>query len=191
MSKLLLGLFLFFAAHSVSIINDPWRERMVAKYGAGPWKGLYALVSVVGFALIVWGYGLARHAPAMLYMPPMWLRPVAMLILVPVFPLLLSAYFPGRIQKVAKHPMLVATKLWAFGHLLANGTLASSLLFGAFLAWAILDRISMKDRAQRRIPSAPAAKANDITVVVGGLALYAAFVFGLHTWLIGVPLIGA
>jgi uncharacterized membrane protein len=190
MSVLLLGLIIFFAVHSVSIVSDPWRDRMVAKVGEWPWKGLYALLSLVGFVLIVWGYGFARLDPVVLYTPPVWLRPVAMVLLVPIFPLLLAAYLPGRIKSATKHPMLAAIKLWAFAHLLANGTLAALLLFGAFLVWAVLDRISMKHRRQRPIPSVPPAKANDFVAVVGGLALYVAFVLGLHGWLIGVPLIG-
>ena len=190
MSVLLLGLIIFFAVHSVSIVNEPWRDRMVTKMGEWPWKGLYSLLAVVGFILIVWGYGLARHDPVLLYSPPAWLRHLALLLLVPVFPLLLAAYLPGRIQAATKHPMLVAVKLWAVAHLLANGMLADVLLFGAFLAWAVVDRISMKRRTQRTIPSAPPSKANDISAVLVGLALYVAFIFWLHTWLIGVSPIG-
>src|SRR5512139_1447355 len=133
MNLLLVGLALFFGVHSVSIISDPWRNRMVARMGEWPWKALYALVSGAGFALIVWGYGLARHDPVVVYTPAGWLRPVAMVLLVPVFPLLLATYLPGRIQAAAKHPMLAATKLWAVAHLLVNGMLADVLLFGAFL----------------------------------------------------------
>jgi len=188
MNVLLLGLVIFFGGHSVSIVNDPWRGRMVAKMGEWPWKGLYALVSLIGFVLIVWGYGLARHDPAVVYTPPGWLRPVAMVLLVPVFPLLLATYLPGRIQAAAQHPMLVATKLWAVAHLLANGMLADVLLFGAFLVWAVLDRISMKHRMQRPVPSVPPSRVNDLIAVAGGLALYAAFVLWLHGWLIGIPL---
>ncbi len=191
MITLLLGLAIFFAVHSVSIINEPWRNRMVAKMGALPWKALYAVLSVAGFMLIIWGYGMARHDPILLYSPSPWLSHIAMLLLVPVFPLLLAAYFPGRIKTVTKHPMLAATKFWALAHLLANGMLADVLLFGAFLAWAVLVRISMKQRQQRPLPGAPATKANDIIVVVVGLALYLAFVFWLHALLIGVPLSGA
>lgn len=187
MSILILGLVVFFAAHSVSIVNEPWRNRMVAKFGEKPWKGVYSLVSIAGFALIVWGYGLARHEPVVLYTPPAWLRPIAALLLVPVFPLLFAAYLPGRIQAAAKHPMLAGTKLWATAHLLANGMLADVLLFGAFLAWAVVDRISFKHRAQRAIPHLPSSRANDLIAVVAGLALYAAFVLWLHGWLIGVP----
>jgi len=189
MSVLLLGLVLFFAVHSVSIVNDPWRNRIAARMGEWTWKGIYALVAIAGFVLIVWGYALARQDPMVLYTPPAWLHRVAMVLLIPVFPLLLAAYLPGRIQAAARHPMLAATKLWAVAHLLANGMLADVLLFGAFLVWAVLDRISMKHRAQRPVPSVPPSRANDLVVVVGGLALYAAFVLWLHGGLIGVPLI--
>jgi uncharacterized membrane protein len=189
MNVLLLGLVLFLGVHSVSIVNDAWRNRMAAKMGEWGWQGLYALVSIAGFVLIVWGYGLARHNPVVLYVPPAWLHPVAIVLLVPVFPLLLAAYLPGRIQTLVRHPMLLATQLWAFAHLLANGMLADVLLFGGFLAWAVLDRLSMMRRTQRPIPHLPPGRANDLIAVAGGLALYAAFIFWLHGWLIGVPLI--
>jgi uncharacterized membrane protein len=189
MGVLVLGLAIFLGVHSVSIVNEPWRNRVAAAIGEWPWKGLYALVSIAGFALIVWGYGLARQDPVLLYVPPAWLRHVAMLLLLPVFPLLLAAYLPGRIQAAARHPMLVATKLWALAHLLSNGMAADVLLFGAFLAWAVADRISLKRRTPRAIPHAPASRANDAIAVVGGLALYVAFALWLHTRLIGVALI--
>ena len=190
MGLLILGLIIFFAAHSVSIVNEPWRDRVVAKIGEWAWKGLYSLVAIVGFVLIVKGYGLARFEPVLLYTPPVWLRHLSTLLLVPVFPLFLAAYFPGRIQAATKHPMLVATKLWAVAHLLANGMLADTLLFGAFLVWAVVDRISLKRRTPQPVPGAPPGKLNDIIVVVVGLGLYVAFVLWLHTWLIGVSPIG-
>ncbi len=189
MGVLIIGLVTFFAVHSVSIVSEPWREHMVAKMGEVPWKALYSLGAIIGFVLIVWGYGLARYDPVVLYSPPLWMRHVAMLLLVPVFPLLLAAYLPGRIQAATKHPMLAATKLWAVAHLLANGMLADVLLFGSFLAWAVVDRISMKRRTQRPVPGAPPSKANDLIAVFVGLALYVAFVIWLHGWLIGVSLI--
>jgi uncharacterized membrane protein len=188
MNMLVLGLVLFFGVHSVSIVNDPWRNRMAARIGEWSWKGLYSLVSGVGFALIVWGYGLARHDPVLMYLPPGWLRPIAMVLLVPVFPLLLATYLPGRIQAATKHPMLAATQLWAFAHLLANGMVADVLLFGAFLVWAVLDRISLAHRTQHPIPGIPPSPANDLVAVAGGLAFYAVFALWLHGWLIGVPL---
>jgi uncharacterized membrane protein len=190
MGVLVLGLVLFFAAHSVSIVNEGWRNRMAAKMGHVQWQGVYSLVSLVGVVLIVWGYGLARQEPIVVYAPPVWLRHVALLLLLPVFPLFLAAYLPGRIKTATKHPMLVGTKLWAFAHLLANGMLADVLLFGGFLVWAVVDRISMKRRVERPVPGAPPSKLNDLIAVVGGLVLYVAFVLWLHRWLFGVSPVG-
>lgn len=190
MTLLILGLLLFLGAHSISIVNDPWRNRMQARLGEIGWKGAYSLISIAGFVLIVHGYAAARLDPVVLYTPPTALRHVAMLLLVPVFPLLLSTYLPGRIKAAVKHPMLVATKLWAFAHLLSNGNLADVVLFGGFLAWAVADRISLKRRNPRPLHTAPAGKANDMIAVVGGLALYVGFVMWLHMWLIGVSPIG-
>jgi uncharacterized membrane protein len=160
------------------------------RWGETPWKGLYTLVAVAGFVLLVIGYGIARQSPVVLYSPPVWTRHLALLLMLPVFPLLLAAYLPGRIKAAARHPMLVAVKLWALAHLLANGTLADVLLFGAFLAWAVADRISVKRRAPRAVPGAPARPVNDVIAVVGGLAIYAAFVLWLHRALIGVSPLG-
>ncbi len=112
-----------------------------------------------------------------------------MLLLIAVFPLLLATYIPGRIQAATKHPMLVATKLWALGHLLANGTLADLLLFGSFLIWAVVDRISLKRRTPPAVPAFPALRYNDALVIVLGLALSVAFLYWGHGWLIGVPLV--
>lgn len=186
MSILLAGLVIFFAVHSVSIFNEPWRDRMVAKLGEWRWKGLYSLLAIIGLVLIVWGYSLARVDPVILYSPPTWLRHVSMLLLAPVFPLLLASYLPGRIQATTRHPMLVAIKLWALAHLLGNGTLADVILFGSFLLWAVIDRISMKHRTPRLIPGVPPSKVNDSLAVLLGLVFYAAFVLWLHAWLIGV-----
>ena len=189
MTTLIAGLVLFFAAHSVSIANVGWRDRMAATMGEWPWKGLYSVVSLVGFVMICIGYGQARMSPVLLYAPPVGLRHVALLLMVPVFPIFLATYFPGRIKAVLKHPTLVATKLWAVAHLLANGMLADVVLFGSFLAWAVADRISVKRRALRPPPEVPESRLNDVIAVVGGLSLYVAFVFWLHHILIGIPLI--
>jgi uncharacterized membrane protein len=124
--------------------------------------------------------------PTVIYVPPAWLKHVAFLLLVPVFPLLFATYLPGKIKAKLKHPMLDAVKLWALAHLLANGMLHDLLLFGSFLAWAVADRISMKRRTQRAIPSLPASKANDAIAVVGGLAVYVIMVVWAHQWLFGV-----
>lgn len=185
---LIIGLVLFLGIHSVSIVAEGWRDSTMQRVGEGAWKGIYSLVSLAGFGLIVWGYGEARLDPVLLYSPPAWLRHVGMLVLLPVFPLLVAVYFPGRIKRVAKHPMLLATKLWALAHLLMNGMLADVLLFGGFLIWAIADRISMKRRTQRPLPSLPESKINDVIVFVVGIGIYFVFVKWLHTVLIGIPI---
>jgi len=187
MGTLIAGLIIFFAVHSVSIVNPGWRDSMQARMGEWGWRGLYSVVSLVGFVLIVWGYGIARYDATLLYTPPGWLRHLAMLLLVFVFPLVLAAYLPGRIKSTLKHPMLVATKTWALAHLLVNGGSADVLLFGSFLVWAVVDRISLKRRRLRPMLSLPAGKYNDAIAVVGGLVIYAAFVLWLHRSLIGVP----
>jgi uncharacterized membrane protein len=190
MTLLILGLVLFLGVHSVSIFAVGWRDAQVAQRGEGAWKGLYSVVSLIGFVLMVYGYGLARQTPVVLYSPPAAMRHIALLLLLPVFPLLLSSGLPGRIKATAKHPMLLAVKLWATAHLLANGSLADVVLFGAFLAWAVADRISVKRRPIRPVPSAPARAINDVIVVVVGVALYVAFLLWGHTWLIGVSPLG-
>lgn len=187
MNILLIGLVLFIAVHSLAIVNAPWRDRMASRLGEWPWKAIYSLIALVGLVFIVWGYGQARAEPVVLYTSPLWLRYVAVVVLVPVFPLLFATYLPGRIQAAARHPMLAAVKLWAAAHLLANGTLADIVLFGSLLAWAVVDRISLKRRAPPFVPRLPASPLNDVIAVVGGLALYAAFILGVHAWLIGIP----
>jgi uncharacterized membrane protein len=186
MTLLVVGLVLFLGVHSISIVAPAWRDAQFAQRGEKTWKGLYSLAAAIGLALIVYGYGAARQSPVVLYVPPNALRYVALLLLLPVFVLLLAAYLPGRIKSHSKHPMLLATKLWAAAHLLANGTLADVLLFGGFLVWAAADRMSVNRRPARTIPGAPPGPANDAIALVVGLALYAAFVLWVHRWLFGV-----
>lgn len=192
---LILGLALFLGVHSVSIVSPQGRNALAQRMGEGGFKGLYTLVSFAGLALIVWGYGLAREAPVLLYTLPNGFRYLAPLLMLPVFVLLFAAYLPGRIQRAAKHPMLLAVKFWALAHLLTNnGTLADVLLFGGFLAWAVADRISVKRRAAagllRSAPTRAGRPVNDAIALVGGLAVYAVVVLWLHGWLIGVAPMG-
>ena len=189
MIVLLLGLIVFLGVHSVSIAAPGWRSAQIARFGAGGWKGLYSVAAGVGLALVVVCYGMARREPVVLYTPPQALRHLALVVMLPVFPLLFAAYLPGRISRLAKHPMLLATKLWATAHLLGNGTLADVLLFGGFLAWAVADRISVKRRRPdeaHAVPGAPPGPMNDGIAVVGGLAVYALTLFWAHRWAFGV-----
>lgn len=190
MTLLLAGLIVFLGVHSVSIVGLNFRDRMVAKMGEGPWKGLFGVISLLALVLIVKGYAMARVEPTVLYLVPAWLQHVSVLLMLLVFPLLFAAYFPGRIKTTLQHPMLVAVKVWALAHLLANGTLADVLLFGSFLVWAVADRISVKRRAPRPMPELLPKAWNDGVAVVGGLLVYVAFLVWLHPLLIGVAVIG-
>lgn len=190
MGVLIAGLIIFFASHSISIINDAWRHRVANRIGEAPWKFAYSIMSIIGVVLIIWGYGIARQTPQIVYIPPYWLRDVALVLMLPVFTLLLAAYMPGRIKERLKHPFLIGVKLWALAHLLANGMVADVLLFGSFLLWAGIDSYSLKHRAPLPCPCAAPRKYNDAIAIVGGLALYLVFVFGLHSWLIGVSPLG-
>ncbi|MEJ2345622.1 MAG: NnrU family protein [Gammaproteobacteria bacterium] len=191
MALFVVGLTLFFAAHSVSIVAGPWRDRMVARLGATRWQGLYSLVAAAGFVLIVQGYGAARESAAIVYQPPSWAHHITFLFMLPVFPLLIAAYLPGRIRALTRHPMLLAVIFWSAGHLAANGTVADVLLFGVFLVWAVADRISMACRTPRAIPGLPPGVLNDVIAVVAGLVVYLAFVFRVHVWLFGVSPLAA
>lgn len=188
MGMLVLGLVLFLGVHSVRVFADGWRRSLIARRGEAAYKGLYSLASIAGFALIVWGYGLARTTPVDLWMPPVWTRHLSALLTIPAFVLLAAAYVPGtRIKAAVGHPMVLGVKTWAFAHLIANGRLADVVLFGGFLAWAVLLYIASRRRDRRagtRYVAGPASR--DMIAIAAGLAAWAAFAFWLHGVLIGV-----
>jgi uncharacterized membrane protein len=183
---LILGLVLFLGIHSSKMLFPAVREKVVASRGLNAWKGIYSLVSFAGLILIIWGYALYRPDSPVLWNPPVWTRHIALLLMALSFIILVSSQLPaGRIRQAAKHPMLLAVKIWALAHLLANGDLASLLLFGCFLAWAVWDRIAAKRRGDP-LPVAGSSMMPDILSVVIGLAFYVVFVLWAHEWLFGV-----
>lgn len=192
MTVLILGLILFLGPHSVRIVAEPWRTQMLQRLGEKPWKGLYSLVSLIGFALIIWGYGLARYDLVVLWQPPVAMRHIASLLTLASFILLTAAYVPGNsIKARLRHPMILGVKLWAFAHLLANGMLADLVLFGAFLLWAVLDYRAARERDREQSISYGQGKLMpSIVAVVIGTLLWAAFAFWLHRWWIGVAPFG-
>lgn len=183
------GLIVFLGMHSVRIVADDWRTRRIARIGEGAWKGIYSLISIAGFVLVVWGYQLTRESPVDLWHPPIWTRHVASLFTLVSFVLLAAAYVPRtRIKAAIGHPMVVGVKVWAFAHLLANGRLGDIVLFGAFFAWAVLDFSAAKrrDRFQGRTYPAAPGFSRDLIAVIIGIAGWAAFALHLHALLIGV-----
>lgn len=193
MTILILGLVLFLGPHSVRIVAEPWRTQMLQRLGEKPWKGLYSLVSLLGFVLIIWGYGVARADPVVLWQPPVAMRHIASLLTLFAFILLTAAYVPGNsIKGRLRHPMILGVKLWAFAHLLANSMLADLVLFGAFLLWAVLDyRAARKRDREQGISYPPGTLGRSAVAIVIGTALWAAFAFWLHFAWIGVAPFGA
>ena len=188
MSLLILGLILFLGMHSIRICADNFRSAQVARFGLNGWKAIYSVISLLGFALLIYGYGQARLSSVVIWNPPLWTRHLAALLTIPAFILLVAAYVPGtRIKMKVGQPMVASVKIWAFAHLLANGTLADMLLFGSFLAWAVLDIISANRRDRvAGVVYTTGPLARDISAVVIGLVGWAVFAFWLHGPLIGV-----
>ena len=189
MGRLILGLAIFFGVHSISMLALGWRNRVAERLGRRAWQGLYSIAALLGFYLLVTGYGAARSSVPVLYAAQPWSRYLAALLMLPVFTLALASVLPGRIRARARHPLLLATMLWAVAHLLTNGSVADLLLFGAFLLWAVAVLTSLERRPARRKFALPVSMANDAIAIVGGLATYAIFILWLHArWFAVSPL---
>ena len=188
MLVLIAGLILFLGIHSVRIVAEERRSAAIARMGEGPWKGIYSVVAFIGLALIVWGYGLSRLDPVVLWDPPIWTRHIAVTLNLIAFVLFAFYLVPsGRIKARLGHPMILSVKVWAFAHLIANGTLADLLLFGTFLVWAVADfAVSRRRDRQAGIVRTAGPPRNDLIAVAAGVLVWAAFVWRLHEWIIGV-----
>ncbi len=187
----IVGLIVFLGAH-VFVSLRGRRQALIAAVGTGPYKGLFSLISIIGLVLI--GYGFARYRAeglVQLWYPPVWTRHIVVALMWPASIAVVAAYVPGDIKRVLKHPFLVGVKLWAFAHLCANGDLGGIILFGAFLAWAVYDRISLKHRADAgALPIPVGGRRNDFIAIVVGTILYLALGFVFHPLVIGLPAFG-
>jgi uncharacterized membrane protein len=193
MTILILGLVIFLGLHSTRIVSERGRERAIARLGEGPWKGIYSALSAIGFVLIVWEFARARHDAPQLWTPPPWGRHITMLLMLIAFISLASYLFKrSHITAAIHHPMLWSVALWSAGHLLANGSAADLVLFGAFLVWSIADLAHSyaRDRRDGVVYPTPEIRAT-AGAVVAGLVAYGVLLGGLHLWLFGVsPLAG-
>jgi uncharacterized membrane protein len=191
MSLLIIGLIIFLGSHSSRIFAEPWRNHMIDRLGEVKWKGLYTIVSLIGLVLVVIGYGQARQAPIVLWQPATYLIHISILLNLVAF-IFLAASSPSNnaIRLKLKHPMILGVKVWALAHLLANGTLVDLILFGSFLLWAVFDFRSARKRPIHMPEKAVISTKATITVVVTGIVIWAAFIFGLHQYLIGVSPLG-
>jgi uncharacterized membrane protein len=189
---MILGLAVFIGSH-VFVTLRPQRAALIVRVGEGPYKGLFALASLIGIVLI--GYGFARYRAGEwvdIWYPPYWTRHVTDALVWPAIICIIAAYIPGQIRRVLKHPMLVGVKLWALAHLIANGDLGSIILFGSILLWAVYDRITLKRRSDPGAPPIPSGGfRNDFIAVVAGTLVYFALGFWFHPWVIGKPVFGS
>jgi uncharacterized membrane protein len=188
---MMLGLVLFLGVHTLTTQRE-LRARVIASMGEGGYKVGYGLASLLGLALIVWGFAHYRATGwIVVWYPPKALKHVAVALMLPAVILVVAAYIRGRIYTALKHPMLAGVKLWAAAHLLANGDLGSIVLFGSFLGWAVFDRISLKRRADTGAPPIPVGGfGNDLIAVAVGIVAYLALAFAFHPVVIGVPVVG-
>ena len=188
LAVLIIGLVVFLGAH-VFVTRREARAALIARIGETAYKVGFALVSLVGLALIVWGFAhYLTESYVQLWTPPRFMRHVTVALVWPAIVFVTAAYFPGGIKRALKHPMLVGVKLWAFAHLLSNGDLGGIILFASILAWAVFDRITLKHRTDAGAPPIPlGGRRNDIIAVVVGTILYFALGFWFHPYVIGKP----
>jgi len=191
LAVMILGLAAFVVPH-VFVTRREARAATIARFGEGGYKALFSLVAIVGVVLIAWGFARYRATGWIdVWSPPTWMRHVTVALMWPATIFVVAAYIPGNIKRRLKHPMLVGVKLWAFAHLLSNGDLGSIVLFGAILAWAVFDRISLKRRTDPGGPPIPIGGwGNDVAAIVVGTLVYLALGFVFHPLVIGVPVFG-
>ena len=199
MTQLILGLILFLGAHSVRILADGWRDQTIAAYGEKAFKGVYTLVAILGFYLLVVGYGEARLQPLALWSPPIFTKHISMLLMLLSSILLIATYIPRNHFKMRLgHPMVLSVKVWALSHLLANGNLADLVLFGSFLIWAVLNFRSARARDRAQVENSVAIEDSlpkpnlyaTLIALFGGMALWAVITFVLHAKVVGVAPMG-
>jgi uncharacterized membrane protein len=188
---MILGLILFFGVHTLTTQRE-LRAQVIGSMGEGGYKIGYALVSVAGLALVVWGFANYRATGWIdVWNPPRAFKHITVALMLPAIILVVASYIRGRIYTTLKHPMLAGIKLWAAAHLLANGDLGSIILFGSFLAWAVFDRISLKRRPDAGAPPIPVGgPGNDMIAIAVGAIAYLALAFAFHPVVIGVPVVG-
>jgi uncharacterized membrane protein len=192
LSAMIVGLVLFLGVHTLTT-QRALRSRFIVSWGEGGYKIGYSVVAAIGLALIVWGFAHYRAGGEYsVWTPPRVLKHLNILLMLPASILVVAAYIRGQIYATLKHPMLAGVKLWAFGHLLANGDLGGIILFGSFLAWAVFDRISLKRRGDAGGPPIPVGGiGNDLIAVLVGVVVYLALAFAFHPVVIGVPVMGS
>jgi len=185
MNILILGLLIFFGMHLVPGFVE-FRRTLISKMGEGPYKGLYSIISLLGIVLIIYGKSIAGFQP--IWDPPVWSRTFVVVTMLLSFYLFAAADMKSNIKRFIRHPMLLGVMLWSGTHLIANGDLASILLFGSFCVFSVFGMISANIRgATKQDKIYPVNR--DVVAVIAGLVVYGVFIFLIHPYLIGVPVV--
>lgn len=190
MGYLIVGIAVFAGVHLFSMLLPGQRTALKARMGEGPYKGIYALISLAGVALMIWGFWTASSGPAassVVYEPASWARHVTMLLVLLGFISLSGFHGTGYLKRWLRNPFSIGITLWSVGHLLSNGMLHDVLLFGTFLVLAVLDIILSTVRGKR--PGHDPQIRSDLTAVASGVVLYVIFLFGFHPYVLNVPII--
>jgi uncharacterized membrane protein len=192
MPMFLVGLVLFIGLHLSRVLVPNIRASLVSNFGVNVYRGLYSVLSIAALVILIYGFGLARQETGFLYEPAFYLAHITLLLMLIAFIVLVAGFLPtGYIALYTKHPQVLAVKIWAFAHLLANGETVQVILFSAFLAWGVILRISYA-RRERRGEIAPRVYKSwtyDVIAIVVGLIIYGLFFMGLHEMLIGKPVL--
>jgi uncharacterized membrane protein len=189
MLLLVAGIVLFLGIHLIRVVAPGFRQSMIDRLGQNAWRGLYSLASIATLVLLIYGFGAARQKTTVLYAPPLWMAHITLILMLIALICLAASLLPaGNIAVRTKHPMVLSVKIWAFAHLLANGDIASVLLFGAFLAWGVVLRIALKRRERAgELTLRPFVSGKyDIQAIVIGSIAWALIIWKLHEWIIGV-----
>lgn len=192
MSYLILGLMIFLGAHSVRIVADDWRTRTRSRIGELAWRGLFSATSMIGLSLLIWGFGLSREQPVQLWNPPLAMRHTALLLTLLSFVFISATYVPNNaIKGRLHHPLVLAVLLWSAAHLMANGNLAHTVLFGSFLLWSILSFTAARRRDRVARTAYPGGQTGSTALaILLGLCGWGIFNYWLHGLLIGVRPLG-
>ena len=208
MAMLIIGLVVFLLPHSLSIFAPQWKREKSQSLGS-IFKAVYAIVSLIGLVLMVYGYSQTRINPVFVWNPPAVMAHITALLLLFAMVLLVAAYVPGnRIRTAVGHPMLAATKIWGFAHLLSNGRLGDIILFASLMFWAVALYVTLRRRDRLAIAGQvgqPGSGSTDsgtgvgkrgsaalptVITVIAGIGLWVFFAVWLHLRLIGVAPFG-
>jgi uncharacterized membrane protein len=172
---LVLGLLIWVGAHIFKRVAPDQRAAMGEKG-----KGIVAVALFISLGLMIWGYRGAEFINV--WYPPSFMTHINnLLMLVAIFVFGMSAT-TGRLRGKMRHPQLTSVKIWAVAHLLVNGDLASIVLFGGMLAWAVLEVILINKAVPVWDRPQPGEAKKDVVLVVITLVMYG-LIAGIHMWL--------